>query len=297
MIRYSLVSVLTFGLVACATPPPSPSPQATTIEQPAAPATARQSPAETSVEKVETPVDLTPVPYEVARAAFIRDTAARYGIEPAHIEAILAQANKRDDIISLMSRPAERVKPWSEYRPNFITSARISGGQAFMAKHHDELMRAQQQHGVPAEIITAIVGVETSYGGYIGKHRVLDALYTLGFFYPRSGNPDRAAYEQRRELFFRDELAQLFAIGKETGVDITSLIGSYAGAMGMGQFMPSSYREFAIDGDGDGRVDLYKSYPDVFASIANYFRKKGGEQGGWVPGAPVVARARLQPGF
>ena len=155
----------------------------------------------------------------------------------------------------------------------------------------------QARTGVPAEIIVSIIGVETSYGGFTGKTRVIDALYTLAFRYPRSGKPERAAYEYKREQFFRDELAQLFALGREENLDIANLTGSYAGAMGLGQFMPSSYREFAVDGDGDGRRDLFNSYDDVFSSIANYFLKKGGERGGWVRGGAVVARAQLQPGF
>lgn len=302
MIRRALVCLLTFGLVACATPPHSSSPSPQAAGGPAAApvtGTPAETPAETSVEALPTPaaVDLTPVPFEIARDNFVRDTAASYGIDPQYIESVLAQAQFRDDIINLMSRPAERVKPWSEYRPNFITASRIDGGRAFLSKHQAALSRVEQQYGVPAEVIVAIIGVETSYGGFTGKHRVIDALYTLGFRYPRSGNPERAAYEHRREQFFRDELAQLFALGREENLDITALTGSYAGAMGLGQFMPSSYREFAVDGNGDGRRDLFKDFDDVFASIANYFRKKGGERGGWVPGGAVVARAELQPGF
>lgn len=294
MIRRALVCLLTFGLVACATPPKSPSSQTSQHASPP-----RIGPAETSVERAENlPAEaLAQEDFATARANFVRDTAARYAIDPLYIDAVLSQAQFRDDVIALMSRPAERVKPWSEYRPNFITAARIDGGRAFLQRHRAALMREEQTHGVPAEIIVAIVGVETSYGGYVGKHRVLDALYTLAFRYPRSGNPERAAYEHRREQFFRDELAQLFALGREEKLDITTLIGSYAGAMGMGQFMPSSYREFAVDGDGDGRRDLFNDVDDIFASIANYFRKKGGERGGWVPGAPVAARAELQPGY
>ncbi|KAF1712021.1 lytic murein transglycosylase B [Pseudoxanthomonas kalamensis DSM 18571] len=291
-------------LVACASQPSSPSEAESAPAAAAAPLASAEAvppaapPPETSVEAVKPiePVDLTPVPFEVARAEFVRDTAARFGIEPAYIESVLAQAKFRNDVIALMSRPAERVKPWSEYRPAFITRARIDGGRAFLAQNRAALEREEQNFGVPAEIIVAIVGVETSFGNYVGKHRVLDALYTLAFRYPRSGNPERAAYEYRREQFFRDELAQLFALAREENLDIPSLIGSYAGAMGMGQFMPSSYRQFAVDGDGDGRRDLFNSKDDVFASIANYFRKKGGERGGWVPGAPVVARAELLPG-
>ncbi|MCL6712415.1 lytic murein transglycosylase B [Pseudoxanthomonas sp. z9] len=297
MIRRALVCLITFGLVACATPPKNPptaAPAASGAQSPAQKASA--NPAETSVERVAD-VPIVVEDFATARANFVRDTAARYGVDPRYVDSVLSQAVVRDDVIALMSRPAERVKPWSEYRPNFITASRISGGQAFMARHRDALAREEKAYGVPAEIIVAIIGVETSYGGYTGKHRVLDALYTLAFRYPRSGKPERAAYEQRRELFFRDELAQLFALGREEKLDITSLIGSYAGAMGMGQFMPSSYREFAVDGDGDGRRDLFNSVDDVFASVANYFRKKGGERGGWVPGGPVVARAELQAGY
>ena len=212
MTRRALFCIFTLGLAACATPVKPPSHDAKTTGQ-AAPST---RPAETSVEALPAgaPVDLTPESFEVARANFVRDTAARFNIAPATIEATLAQAEYLDSTVSLMSRPAERVKPWSAYRPNFITASRIEGGRKFMATHREALQRVESRTGVPAEIITAIIGVETSYGGFTGKTRVLDALYTLGFNYPRSGNPERAAYERKRELFFRDELAQLFALGR-----------------------------------------------------------------------------------
>lgn len=298
MTRTALFCLFTLGLVACATPLKSPPPTPQTAGEPAIPKLGT-TPAEASTEAlpVDAPIDLTPVPFEVARAHFIRDTAARFNIAPATIEATLAQASFSDNVVSLMSRPAERVKPWSEYRPNFITATRIEGGRAFLATHRDELQRVEARTGVPAEIIVSIIGVETSYGGFTGKTKVLDALYTLAFRYPRTGNPERAAYEHRREQFFRDELAQLFALSREENLDLVNLTGSYAGAMGLGQFMPSSYREFAVDGDGDGRRDLFKNYDDVFSSIANYFLKKGGERGGWVRGGAVAARAELQPGF
>ncbi|WFC42420.1 lytic murein transglycosylase B [Pseudoxanthomonas sp. SE1] len=294
MMRHALSCLLVLGLASCATPqPPPPAASAT----PPAPAPA--TPAETSVERVaEVPPEaLKPVDFPTARAQFVQDTAAKYGIAPVEIEATLAKAQFLDSVVAAMSRPAERVKPWSEYRVGFLTQARIDGGRTFITQHRDELTRVEQQYGVPAEVIVSIIGVETNYGGFTGRHKVLDALYTLAFRYPRTGNPERAAYEHRREQFFRDELAQLFALGREEKLDIASLTGSYAGAMGLGQFMPSSYREFAVDGNGDGRRDLFTTYPDIFASIANYFRKKGGERGGWVPGGPVVARAQLQDGF
>lgn len=295
MIRRSLACMLTLGLVACATQPqtPSPTPQASGV--PVTPAPGSKGPAEAAPEAAganAAPVDLTPVPFEVARANFVRDTAARYGIPAAQIEATLAQAQIRDPIIAAMSRPAERVKPWNEYRPMFISQARIEGGKKFLAQHRDELMRVQQRTGVPAEVIVAIIGVETSYGGNTGNYRVLDALYTLAFKYPRSGDPAKLEREVRRELFFRDELSRLFALTRDEKLDITAIKGSYAGAMGMGQFMPSSYLDYAVDGNGDGRRDLFNSYDDVFSSIANYFVKKGG----WVRGGPVAVPATLQAG-
>src|SRR5690606_362230 len=169
----------------------------------------------------------------------------------------------------------------------FITQARIDAGRAFLAKHRDALAKVEADTGVPAEIIVSIIGVETSYGGNMGSYPVVDALYTLAFAYPRANEPDKIARENQREAFCRDELAQLFAMGKENGFDITTLKGSYAGAMGWGQFMPSSYRDYAVDGDGDGKVDLFSNLDDVFASVANYFVKKGG----WERGAPVTVRA------
>ncbi|WP_068854045.1 lytic murein transglycosylase B [Stenotrophomonas rhizophila] len=295
MIRRTLACMLTLGLVACATQPHSPSPPPQASGAPNKPGVAHKGPAEAAPEGAAAtapPVDLTPVPFEVARANFVRDTAARYGIPAAQIEATLAQAQVRAPIIAAMSRPAERVKPWNEYRPMFISQARIDGGRKFLAQHRDELMRVQERTGVPAEVIVAIIGVETSYGANTGSYRVLDALYTLAFNYPRSGDPAKLEREVRRELFFRDELARLFALSRDEKLDILSIKGSYAGAMGMGQFMPSSYLDFAVDGNGDGRRDLFTSYDDVFSSIANYFVKKGG----WVRGGPVAVPATLAPG-
>ncbi|AJC47134.1 lytic murein transglycosylase B [Xanthomonas sacchari] len=291
MIRRSLICLLTLGLVACATQPKAPPSPPQASAPPPAPRPA--PPAEAAPEVVQAPpVDLTPVPFEVARANFVRDTAARYGMDPVQIEATLAQAQFKDAIVAAMSRPAERVKPWSEYRPMFISQARIDGGRAFLATHRDELQRVQARTGVPAEVIVAIIGVETSYGKNAGSYRVLDALYTLAFRYPRSGDPAKLEREVRRELFFRDELGQLFALAREENLDITGLIGSYAGAMGLGQFMPSSYRQFAVDGDGDGKRNLFTDYDDAFSSIANYFVKKGG----WVRDGVVAVPATLRPG-
>lgn len=281
--RCAVFGALTLALAACATQAPT-APIASTPVQQQAPA-----PAAAPTPVVGTPAlpdPVVPMPIEQARALFVRDTAAKYAIDPAYIESVLAKAQIRDSIVAAMSRPAE-AKPWRDYRPIFITQARIDGGKAFLAEHRAQLARVEAATGVPGEVIVAIVGVETSFGKNTGKYNVVDALYTLAFAYPRSGDPAKADRENRREAFFRGELAQLFALGKEEKIDISALTGSYAGAMGWGQFMPSSYREFAVDGDGDGKRDLFTDLDDVFASVANYFVKKGG----WVRGGPVVARA------
>jgi len=208
--------------------------------------------------------------------AFIDYTARTYAISPERIRSVLAKAELRPSIIKAMNRPAEAVRQWHEYRPIFLNAARINGGIAFYREHRAALEAIAADSGVPAEYIVAIIGVETSYGRVTGSYRVLDALYTLAFDYPK------------RAPFFAAELAQLFALVEvEPQLDISALKGSYAGAMGLGQFMPSSYRLWARDGDGDGQRDLIHHLPDVFASIAHYFTVHG-----WEPGAPVVARAQ-----
>jgi len=270
------------------TPPP-----ATTANVNIKPNAAQPSEAAPETRSHLPPVNLETVPLAVAKANFVRDTAARYGLDAAFIEATLAKAQVRQPIINAIARPAERAKPWHEYRPLFISTARIEGGKRFLAQHRQALERVQAQSGVPAEIIVAIIGIETHYGANTGNYRVLDALYTLAFYYPRSGEAGQLEREVRRELFFREELAQLFDLVQREGLDIHTLKGSYAGAMGMGQFMPSSYLDYAVDGDGDGRRDLFTNYADIFASIANYFVKKGG----WVRGGVIAVPAHLAAGF
>lgn len=232
-----------------------------------------------------------PSPDPALREAFLAHAAERYALPAEEVEAWLARSTYRQGIVNAMARPAERTKAWREYRPIFISDRRIADGRAFLARHRAQLEKVQADTGVPAELIVAIIGVETSYGGNTGSHQVLDALYTLGFFYPVSGDPAQVERETNRGRFFRDELAQVMLLAKEEQLDLAALKGSYAGAMGYGQFMPSSYRAYARDGDGDGRRDLFGSLPDVFASIANYFVAHG-----WQPGEPVVALARKDEG-
>src|SRR4249919_2821149 len=279
------VVLLPLALAACATQAPPNAPPVATA------ATTHPAPATTVPSTPTAPIPPQMRDISVARAQFVRETAAKYGIDPAYIEATLAKATIRDGVIAAMSRPAE-AKPWRDYRPIFITQARIDGGKAFMAANADALARAEARFGVPREIVSAIVGVETSYGANKGSYPVIDALYTLAFNYPRTGDPAKVARENAREAFFRDELGQLFALGKDTGMDVSTLRGSYAGAMGWGQFMPSSYRQYAVDGNGDGKRDLFDNVDDVVESVANYFAQKGG----WKRGGPVMAPALRAPG-
>jgi membrane-bound lytic murein transglycosylase B len=175
-----------------------------------------------------------------------------------------------------MAKPAERTKPWREYRAIFITPERIQAGVEFWKANEARLKRVSEKTGVPPEMLTGILGVETYFGQRAGKTRVLDSLATLAFDYPPRGR------------FFRSELTQLFVLARDDDVEIDKALGSYAGAMGAPQFMPSSYRQYAVDGDGDGRRDLFNDWDDVLASVANYFVVHK-----WETGAPVVARGTL----
>lgn len=279
---------LALALAACATgatpPPPTAATPPPSPVVPAAPVAPAIAPAEALLPKIPQPPERPVAPPSVTDPAiplaqridaFVDYTAQAYNVDPQRIRDTLAQAEFKQSIIDAISRPAEKVRPWRDYRPIFMNDARIDGGRAFYAENRAALDRVASETGVPAQYIVAIIGVETSYGRITGNYRVLDALYTLAFWHPR------------RAPFFAGELAQLFALTtEEPQLDVLALKGSYAGAMGMGQFMPSSYRNWAKDGDGDGRRDLLDHKPDVFASIANYFVVHG-----WQRGGPVVARA------
>ena len=206
--------------------------------------------------------------------AFVERVQQEHGLEPEAVRGVLALARIQPPIIAAISRPAERVKPWHEYRKIFITEERIAGGVAFWQENRELIDRVAAETGVPAEIMVGIIGVETYYGRIIGRYRVLDALATLAFEYPPRG------------AFFSRELEQFLLLVREQGLEIETPIGSYAGAMGLPQFIPSSYRAYAVDGDGDGRIDLWGSKDDILASVAAYFRAHG-----WQPGQPVVAPA------
>ncbi|MDX1605703.1 MAG: lytic murein transglycosylase B [Candidatus Competibacterales bacterium] len=208
--------------------------------------------------------------------SFIREMAAEHGFDQARLTEQFARIRRRDDIIALITRPAERTKPWHEYRAIFLDRQRIENGAAFWREHATTLARAEQTYGVPPEIVTAIIGVETRYGRVTGRDGVLEALTTLAFDYPR------------RADFFRRELEEYLLLTREEGIDPLSLLGSYAGAMGIAQFMPSSYRAYAVDFDDDGLRDLWHNPVDAIGSAASYL----GEHG-WRAGAPVVAAAEV----
>ncbi|MCL4104414.1 UNVERIFIED_CONTAM: hypothetical protein GTU68_047376 [Idotea baltica] len=173
-----------------------------------------------------------------------------------------------------MTRPAEKTKPWYDYRKIFVTDQRTREGLAFYAKHKETFDRAESETGVPAAVILSIIGVETYYGRITGSYRVIDALSTLAFDYPK------------RSTFFTSELKHFLILARDQGVDPLSLKGSYAGAMGYGQFMPSSYRAYAVDFDDDGHIDIWNNPVDAIGSVANYF-----VQHGWKPAQDVADEA------
>jgi membrane-bound lytic murein transglycosylase B len=227
----------------------------------------------------------TPVPaqtLDVSRPevrAFIGNLVGKDGFERRYVESVFARIESKESILEAMRRPAEKTKPWFEYREIFLTPRRISGGVDFQREHEIRLRQVAQRTGVPAEVITAIIGVETFYGTRTGSFRAIDAIGTLAFDYP-----PRAEY-------FSKELRNLFLLARDERLDITTLQGSYAGALGPPQFMPSSYLNYAVDGSGDGRRDLLKDWDDVIASVANYFVKHG-----WQAGQPVFAEAQFARG-
>jgi membrane-bound lytic murein transglycosylase B len=268
-------------LAACATQAPRPTSAASAAATHAPASIALLPPVPQPPERPLAPASVTdPLLPQAQRVdAFVDYTARTYGLDPQAIRAGLGQAQYLQRTVDIISRPAEAVRPWRDYRPIFLNDARIAGGIAFLADNRDALARVSAQTGVPPEYIVAIIGVETNYGQNTGSYRVLDALYTLAFGYPK------------RAPFFAGELAQLFALGRDEHIDVAALNGSYAGAMGLGQFMPSSYRLWGRDGDGDGRRDLIGDKADVFASIANYFVVHG-----WQRGGAVAARASRDPG-
>ncbi len=210
---------------------------------------------------------------EQQRNDFINEMVRQHGFDKNALSSTLAQAEVKDAILKAIARPAEKTLTWSEYRKIFLIPKRIEGGVKFWQENRDALEQAQQRYGVPPEIITAILGVETLYGKITGGYRVLDALSTLGFHYPPRGK------------FFRKELGQFLLLAREEELDPSVPTGSYAGAMGKPQFIPSSYRHYAIDFDQDGKRDIWNNNVDIIGSVANYFSRHG-----WRKNQPVTSQ-------
>ena len=200
------------------------------------------------------------------------------GFDRAYLQTVFEDAKRKDSILEAIARPAEKTKPWYDYRKIFVTDKRERQGIEFFAEHKETLARAERETGVPAEIIVSVIGVETYYGRITGSYRVIDALSTLAFDYPR------------RSPFFTKELKNYLMLTRDQGLDPLEIKGSYAGAMGYGQFMPSSYREYAIDFDSDGLIDIWGNPVDAIGSVANYFKRHG-----WRTGEQVIAAATAEP--
>ena len=192
------------------------------------------------------------------------------------LQSALTEATRQESILKAISRPAEKSKPWSEYQDIFLTDRRAKEGIEFWRENRETLDRVSQDTGVPSEVIVAIIGVETYYGRITGGYRVIDALSTLAFDYPR------------RSPFFTKELEVFLELAYQSGLPLAELKGSYAGAMGLGQFMPSSYRAYAKDYEGDGVIDIWTNPNDAIMSVANYFVAHG-----WRPGGEVITRAKF----
>lgn len=194
-----------------------------------------------------------------------------HDFDRAGLLALFGAAQKQEHVLKAMQRPYE-AKPYPEYRGAFLTEQRILGGVKFWRQHAALFARVERKYGVPTEYLLAIIGVETNYGASLGRTRIIDALVTLGFDYPR------------RAKFFRGELTNLLLLAREEGLDLEKIKGSYAGAMGLGQFIPGSYREYAVDFDGDGTRNLWR-VDDAVASVANYLKRHA-----WRKDAPVAER-------
>ena len=211
-----------------------------------------------------------------AMRSFAKDMANRHGMDAAAIETLLLdEAEHQQGIIDAISDPAEAL-PWYRYRPIFLTNERIDAGLDYWDTHAEILGEVEATYGVPPHIVVAIIGVETRYGRYRGRHRVLDALRTLAFAYPP------------RADFFRSELEAFLLLADEERFDPTAPLGSYAGAMGVPQFISSSYRAYAVDFDGNGRRDLFSEPADAMGSVGNYFARHG-----WEADAPIATQADI----
>lgn len=212
-------------------------------------------------------------------AALVAKLESEHGLDPQWVRDRLAAAERQPDVLEAMRKPAEKTLAWHEYRRIFLKPRRIAGGARFVREHADTFKHAQSRYGVPPAVIAAIIGVETRYGDVTGDDRVLDTLATLGFDYPE------------RADFFRSELGEFLVLAREEGINPDSMKGSYAGAMGLPQFIPSSYRAYAVDFNDNGRRDLSAEPADAIGSVANYLAEHG-----WQTDRDVILRARTNTG-
>ena len=221
-----------------------------------------------STEIQSAPPSTTPYGKREDVRAFVREMVARHGFVEGELQFLFSRARREAAVLAAIVPPKEpRARSWQAYRARFITEARIAEGAEFWRRNAETLARAEKQHGVPAEIVVAIIGVETVYGRQMGTWRVIDALSTLAFDYPP------------RAEFFRGELEQYLLFARDQGLDVFSVKGSYAGAIGIPQFMPGSYRRYAVDFDGDGATNLRASEPDAIGSVANFLAQHGWRRG------------------
>ena len=207
--------------------------------------------------------------------AFVARMAREHGFDAVELGRLFSDLQPNQTIIKAFSAPST-ARPWSYFRELYVTQSRIEGGLAFWNQNAELLKKARMTYGVPEEIIVSIIGVETIYGQYTGSFRIVDALYTLGFEVPR------------RSQFFQGQFEHFLLLTRDNHIDLKTATGSYAGAMGLPQFMPSSYRQYAVDFDGDGRVDLWNSVADAVGSVANYLNRFG-----WEEGKQIVLPARV----
>jgi membrane-bound lytic murein transglycosylase B len=213
--------------------------------------------------------------------SFIQEMVDKHNFDAQKLTALFKDVTLKQKIVDAISRPAEG-KPWHQYRPIFVTSTRINEGVKFWSENEATLKAAEQKYGVPPEIIVAIIGVETRYGRHKGGYRVMDSLSTLAFAYPKRGE------------FFRSELEQYLLLTREEKLDPMEIKGSYAGAMGKSQFISSSYRNYAVDFDGDGKRDLWNNNADAIGSVANYFKRHKWQTGGDVAAPAIVGSNHIQ---
>ena len=212
----------------------------------------------------------------IAKSEIMNELIRDHGFDEQYVNNIFDEVEFLPELIESISRPAEKTKSWQEYRAIFLTPKRIAAGVIFANQHKELLDRVEEELGVPKRVLLGILGVETSFGKIQGRYEVINSLYTLAVGYPPRSN------------FFREELINLFYLCREQDFSISSIKGSYAGAMGAPQFIASSYRNYAIDGNGDGKIDLFNSWDDVLMSIGNYLNKNG-----WDPTKDIMSKINI----